>query len=97
MHIPLEDWPDKPFEALRGQRLFRNTGELSFETRPREAGTFPVTFLEWVPSPDWETRQMSIMAGATGGNPYSPWYARIVNQSGKIEAEHPTLVSRLNV
>jgi hypothetical protein len=28
-----------------GCRMFRNTGELSFETSPRTAGTFPCTFL----------------------------------------------------
>jgi hypothetical protein len=33
---------------LRGQPIYYNTGELSFETRPQEAGTFKGTFLEWV-------------------------------------------------
>ena len=32
----------------RGQLLYQNTGELSFETRPRSAGTFACTFLECV-------------------------------------------------
>lgn len=31
---------------LRGQKIFYNTGELSFETNPREAGTFKGVFLE---------------------------------------------------
>lgn len=68
-----------PFHAIRGNKVFRNTGELSFETRPREAGTFPVTLLNWV-------------QGETGS-----WYAKIINQHGRIEAVHQTLISRYNI
>lgn len=34
--------------VLRGAKVYRNTGELSFDTRPQSAGTFEVTFLEAV-------------------------------------------------
>lgn len=40
---------ENPYSHVRrGVRIYRNTGELSFETRPRSAGTFECTFLEVV-------------------------------------------------
>jgi hypothetical protein len=33
---------------IRGQKIYYNTGELSFETCPQTAGTFQGTFLEKV-------------------------------------------------
>jgi hypothetical protein len=35
-------------EFVRGMPIFYNTGELSFETNPHEAGTFKCIFLEEV-------------------------------------------------
>lgn len=69
----------EPFPALRGETIYRNTGELSFETRPQEAGTYPVVFLEWVTDAD------------------GVYYSRVVNQKGRIEAVHRSLVSRHNI
>jgi hypothetical protein len=89
--------PEFPFEVLRGERIYRNTGELCFETRPREAGTFPVIFLEWVPSPRWAEVEMEIMLGHNRANPHAQWWAKIINERGRIEVVHPTLVSRYNV
>lgn len=34
---------------LRGQKIFYNTGEVSFESDPRSAGTFQGVFLEEMP------------------------------------------------
>ena len=39
---------DTNIPMLRGEPIYYNTGELSFETRPHEAGTFKGVFLEWV-------------------------------------------------
>jgi hypothetical protein len=33
---------------LRGEPIYYNTGELSFETSPQTAGTFKGVFLEWI-------------------------------------------------
>ena len=64
-----------------GARLFRNTGELSFETRPRSAGTFPVVFLSPVEGHDATGRQ----------------YVKIINENGRTEVVHTSLVSAFNI
>lgn len=91
------DRPDTPFHALRGNRVYRNTGELSFETRPREAGTYPVIFLEWVPNPSWDERELELLMGAQGDNTESAWAAKIINERGRVQVVHHTLVSPFNI
>lgn len=84
--------PEPPFEAVRGQTIYRNTGELSFETRPREAGTFPVTFLEWVYEYD--------PCGEDPDRPGMPlpvFYGRVINERRKIENVHHSLLSCFNI
>ena len=73
-----------PFEACRGMKIYRNTGELSFETRPQMAGTFPVTFLEWVPVPSYEHEEPD-------------WMGKIINQYGRLDVVSSSLLSRFNI
>lgn len=91
--------PPKPYTDLkRGHTVYVNTGELSFDTRPQEAGTFPATFLEWVENEDWKEDQLYIMENRLSReNAYYPWYYRVVNHKGRIEVVNPALVSVHNV
>jgi len=84
--------PEPPFMALRGQRIYRNTGELSFETRPKEAGTFTVTFLEWV-----YERDPSQEDPENPGFGKPVFYGRIINEHGKIENVHHQSLSCFNI
>ena len=84
--------PRPPFEALRGQKVHRNTGELSFETRPQSAGTFAVTFLEWV-----YERDPSQEDPDNPGFAKPVFYGRIINERGCVENVHHSLLSLFNI
>lgn len=61
-------------DLLRGRKLWRDRGELAYETRPWSTAPVEVTFLEWAEAQD--TLQLN------------PWYARVINEHGRIEAVH---------
>lgn len=91
--------PPKPYEDLcRGHLVYVNTGELSFETRPHEAGTFPATFLEWIQNEHWIEEQKRInRLELDEENTNTPWYAKVVNKLGKVEVINPALMSIHNI